>query len=323
VPDLPDLPDLRTHLGAAPLVRDVVVVRGPEAVPFLQGQLSQDVAGLALSEPVRAFLLEPTGKVDAWLRVTLRAEDDVLLDVDVGYGPAVLARLQRFRLRTKVDLEVETWSGLALRGPGARDVEPPAGLMALDAAWPGVPSVDLLGSGELALAGVPPVPAEALEALRIECGVPAMGAELTKATIPAEAGSWLVEASVSFTKGCYTGQELVARIDSRGGQVPRPLRGLRLAEDGVPAGAELHLAEAGEADRSAAGEDGENHAGAGEDPSRPGAHAVGTVTSVGRSPALGPVALAVVARSVPVGATVDVCWHAGAVPATVTDLPMR
>ena len=51
-----------------------------------------------------------------------------------------------------------------------------------------------------------------------------MGAELTEDTIPAEAGQWLVDASVSFTKGCYTGQELVARIDSRGGNVPRPVR---------------------------------------------------------------------------------------------------
>src|SRR5690606_7561419 len=82
---------------------------------------------------------------------------------------------------------------------------------------------------------------EALEALRIECGVPAMGAELTDATIPAEAGQWLIDASVSFSKGCYTGQELVARIDSRGGNVPRPVRGLRLGQDDVPTGATLHL----------------------------------------------------------------------------------
>lgn len=53
-----------------------------------------------------------------------------------------------------------------------------------------------------------------------------MGAEVTEATIPAELGRWVVDASVSFTKGCYTGQELVARIDSRGGNVPRHLRGL-------------------------------------------------------------------------------------------------
>lgn len=313
-----DLPDLRTQLGAAPLVRDVVHVRGPEAIAFLQGQLSQELSSLVLDEPVRALLLQPTGKVDAWLRVTLRAEDDVLLDVDAGHGPAVLARLQRFKLRTKVDLEAETWSGLALRGPGAREVEAPSGLLALDAAWPGVPSVDLLGSGELALAGVPLVPAEALEGLRIECGVPAMGAELTEATIPAEAGQWLIDTSVSFTKGCYTGQELVARIDSRGGQVPRPLRGLRLDRHDVPAGAEVHPVPSEDTTGSAAG-----GGTAGGDPSAGEGRPVGAVTSVGRSAVLGPVALAVVARSVPVGTTLVVRWAGGSAQATVTDLPMR
>src|SRR5690242_21856960 len=67
------------------------------------------------------------------------------------------------------------------------------------------------------------------ERARIEAGVPAMGKELTDATIPVEAGQWLIDASVSFTKGCFTGQELVARIDSRGGNAPRPVRGLRIA----------------------------------------------------------------------------------------------
>src|SRR3546814_11977806 len=68
-----------------------------------------------------------------------------------------------------------------------------------------------------------------------------MGSELTDATIPAEAGQWLIDASVSFTKGCYTGQELVARVDSRGGNVPRPVRGLVSDGDQMPTGATLHL----------------------------------------------------------------------------------
>jgi folate-binding protein YgfZ len=76
---------------------------------------------------------------------------------------------------------------------------------------------------------------EQYEALRIECGVPAMGRELTDRTIPAEAGQSVIDRSVSFTKGCYTGQELVARIDSRGGNVPRRLRGLVLDGEGLPA----------------------------------------------------------------------------------------
>ena len=74
---------------------------------------------------------------------------------------------------------------------------------------------------------------EAYEAVRIEAGIPVMGRELDEGTIPAEAG--VVDRSVSFTKGCYTGQELVARIDSRGGNVPRHLRGLLLPEGAGPA----------------------------------------------------------------------------------------
>lgn len=240
VADLTPLTDLRTTLGAVPIRRDVVRVHGPEAVGFLQGQLSQDVAGLPVGEPVPSLLLQSTGKVDAWLRVTRLADDDLLLDVDAGFGDAVHARLRRFKLRTKAELESAAWSGLALRGPGAREVEVPTGTYGLVATWPGVPAVDLLGPGELALAGVALADTDALEALRVECGVPAMGAELTDATIPAELGQWLIDASVSFTKGCYTGQELVARIDSRGDRVPTKLRRITATAGGdVPVGATL------------------------------------------------------------------------------------
>ncbi len=290
-----DLPDLRTTLGAAPIQRDVVRVHGPDAVTFLQGQLSQDVAALAEGESAPSLLLQPTGKVDAWLRVTRLGADDLLLDVQAGFGGAVHARLRRFKLRTKAELEPGAWSGLALRGPGAEDVEVPAGALGLTARWPGVEGVDLLSAGELALAGVPLVDGAALELLRIECGVPAMGAELTEATIPAEAGAWLIAASVSFTKGCYTGQELVARIDSRGGNVPHPVRGLLVVDAVAPVGAEVRV-------------DG-----------RP----VGTVTSSASSPRLGGIALGIVGRSTEIGQSVELCWDGGHAVATVTELPLR
>lgn len=294
-------PDLRTELGAAPLARDVVVVRGPEAVAFLQGQLSQDLDAMAVGSSSPALLLQPTGKTAAWLRATRTEDDAVLLDVDPGAGEAVLARLRRFLLRTKAELEAASWTGAALRGPGARDAGAAAaaaagsGVLALPAPWPGVDACDLLGP-DGCTTDLPVASGAALEALRIECGVPAHGAEVTEDTIPAELGRWLIDASVSFTKGCYAGQELVARVDSRGGNVPRPLRGLLVAGGAAPAvGAAVAV-------------DGDQ---------------VGAVTSAAVSPALGAVALAPLPRSLAPGATVQVLDGVGPRSATVADLPLR
>ena len=95
--------------------------------------------------------------------------------------------------------------------------------------WPGVEGIDLLGPAVTApVPPAEPASAELLEAMRIEAGWPAHGAEVTGGVIPAEIGPWLITAAVSFTKGCYVGQELTARIDSRGGNVPRTLRSVEL-----------------------------------------------------------------------------------------------
>jgi len=276
--------DLRTTIGAAPIQRDVVVVQGPEAIAFLQGQLSQEIDGLAVTASAPTLLLQPTGKVEAWLRATRVEAETVLLDVTAGFGEAVLARLKRFKLRTKAELDLETWTGWAVRGPGATG----AGWAA---DWPGVEGYDLLAVNGVDTPLVSVVDVDDLEALRIECGVPAMGAELTENTIPAEAGQWLIDASVSFTKGCFTGQELVARIDSRGGNVPRPLRGLRIEGEAVEVGSPVLL-------------DGVE---------------VGLLTSAGRSVELGTIGLSGLPRSIDVGAAVRVADAA----ATVTALPMR
>jgi folate-binding protein YgfZ len=230
------------------------------------------------------------------LRVTRVADDALLLDVEAGFGEAVLARLKRFKLRTKADLALERWSGLAVRGPGVGDLAVPAGALAVPAGWPEVDGVDLLSDDELALTGAPLVDAGALEALRIESGVPAMGAELSDTTIPAEAGQWLIDASVSFAKGCYTGQELVARIDSRGGRVPRPIQGLRVDGDPPPVGTTVH-------------HDGTE---------------VGRVTSSARSARLGAIALAPLARSVDPGTPVELHHPDGTTGTAVSAaLPMR
>src|SRR5688572_32070787 len=90
---------LRHGAGAVWLPRDVLRVGGPDAVSFLQGQVSQDVLALDVGGSAWSFLLQPQGKVDALVRLTRTAEDEVVADVDAGYGDAVAARLNRFKLR--------------------------------------------------------------------------------------------------------------------------------------------------------------------------------------------------------------------------------
>ena len=171
------------------------------------------------------------------------------------------------------------------------------GVLAGVVVGPGVAGVDhLLASGVVAsdldaTDGPSLVPAAAFERYRIAHGVPALGAELTTDTIPAEGGQWLIDASVSFTKGCYTGQELVARIDSRGNTVPRPVRLLQFADGAFAPGS-------GPAPGAAVTHEGRD---------------VGRCTSA--APALGEghptLALATVARSVPLGAPVEVDTTSG------------
>ncbi|HEV3225339.1 MAG TPA: hypothetical protein VGZ52_00835 [Acidimicrobiales bacterium] len=210
---------------AAWVERDVVRVAGPDAATFLQGQVSQDVEAMSVGTSKWSLVLAPTGRVDAWFRVTREGDDEFHLDVDRGLGEALIARLNRFKLRTKCDVDaVNGWRCLAIRGT---TVEHPR---ARPIVWPGTVGVDLLGPGIEAPAGLA-VDADIsrLEVARIRAGVPAMGHELTEATIPAEAGQWLIDVSVSFTKGCFTGQELVARMDARGGSAPHPICGLRVS----------------------------------------------------------------------------------------------
>jgi folate-binding protein YgfZ len=240
---------------------------------------------------VWSFLLQPQGKVDALLRVSRRGDDEFVLDTDGGWGDRVLERLNRYKLRVKADLERAAWECLAVRGPKAHQVAD-----GVDADWPGLPGVDQLGEAGSVSApeGVRVCELEAYEAVRIEAGVPVMGRELDENTIPAEAG--VVDRAVSFTKGCFTGQELVARIDSRGGNVPRNLRGVVIGTNVVPpAGATV------EAD--------------GKD--------VGALTSVSESlERRAPVALAYVRRAVEAPADVTVSWDGGSVPARVEALPL-
>jgi folate-binding protein YgfZ len=233
-----DYAALRTGYGALHLARGAVVVSGPEAADYLQGQCSQDLAPLAVGGAVDSLLLEPDGKLCALLRVVRTGADRFVLDTDAGFEPAVAARLARFRLRSKVDIEpvpAGEWACIGLRGSAAPDPGPQAdGTWAVPYRWNGVVGYDLVGAAaEDAVGGAPRWcgPAAA-EALRVEAGIPVMGRELDAKTIAPEA-TGLVERTVSFTKGCYTGQELIARLDARGNRVARRLCGLLLADPEV------------------------------------------------------------------------------------------
>lgn len=261
---------------ATPTTRDVVRVCGVDAASFLQGQLSQDVGALAVGTATWTFVLQPQGKVDTWARITRTAAECFCLDTDPGQGEALEARINRFKLRVKVDVERFSEPAVHVRGHHPpRDDHLPDGVLRLPVVGPGVEGYDLLGT-DRPPEGVAVVPPERYEAYRIVHGVPVAGRELDDDTIPAEVGQWIIDASVSFTKGCFVGQELVARIDSRGGNVPRHLRVLTLpaiAEPGTPIVAD-----------------------------GPGA----TVTSSAASDEHGPVALAYLGRRVEPGATVTV-----------------
>jgi len=268
--------------------RDVVRVWGPDAVTFLQGQCSQDVAAMPVGTSTHTFVLQPQGKVDAWARVTRTGADEVLLDVDEGAGEALRARLARFLIRTKAELEVVGRPCVAVRGRGAPHGDLPEGVLRLPVAGPGVEGYDLIGDAAELPEGVAPMDLDELRAHDVEHGVPAMGRELHESTIPAEVGDWIVEESVSFTKGCYVGQELTARIDSRGGNVPRRLRAIVC--DGPIADGDVVRAEGPPA----------------------------TITTAAVSSTHGPIGLAFLGRAVGPGSQVQV----GEVAGVVHELPL-
>ncbi len=207
--------------------RGVVRVTGSDAATYLQGQVSQDIDAVVDGGSAWSLVLDPSGKLVSWFRIHRIARAEFLLDMEPSAVESTVARLERFRLRTEVEFTVENgWRMASVRD----DDVAVAGDLTAPVSWPGWEGTDTLLAPATPDPGLDVDPA-AFEAARIRAGVPRLGIDLTPDTIPAEGGAPLIEGAVSFTKGCYTGQELVARIDSRGGNVPRPLRVLSADAD--------------------------------------------------------------------------------------------
>ena len=289
--------------------RGKLALTGADAKEFLAGQVTNDIVGLQPGEGCYAALLTPKGRMLGDMRV-LDTGDELLLDCDRAALQAIFDVIRRATIGFAVELHKRTVQRglLSIVGPRAREItgtpELPVAEHAHAVATLGGArvrviatdvGVDVLCLAEdtdavreaLLAAGAEPVSEEAVEVLRVETGRPRWGAELDETVIPQEAG--LNDRAVSFTKGCYVGQETVARLHWKG-KPNRHLRGLRLSAP-APVGAELRLGDRG----------------------------VGRVTSVAESPVHGLVALALVRREAGVGDVLQV--GDGDVTATVADLP--
>jgi folate-binding protein YgfZ len=288
--------------------RGKLALSGGQAVELLDSVLSNDIGSLSPGRGVEATLLSHNGRMLAEVRV-LRTPEELLLDTERVSLQALFDALQRFRVGYDAQLHKRTLECglLSLIGPGARDIlplDPGAGehdhrSAELDGAPVRLIStplgVDVLCASEdtdtvaraLALAGAVTIEETTAETVRIERGRPRFGVEIDESTMPQEAG--IHERTVSYSKGCYIGQETVARLYWKG-RPNRLLRGLLLAAP-VAAGAALTL------------------------DSKP----VGTLGSFAASPRLGPIGLALVRREVEPGTSLAVGEQA--VEATVVELP--
>jgi folate-binding protein YgfZ len=287
---------LREECGLVERDFGLLVVDGAEAADYLQGQLTNDIEAIGPGEGAYAALLDRKGHMQADMRVLRPGEGPALW---LLLEPEGLAAASRHLQMYKIGREVEVTDAgaeqalFSLIGPRAVEIAGGAPLPenACEAVTVGgadclavgtAAGIDLLvpaaererARDALLAAGAVEVSVEAAEILRIEAGRPRFGAEMGTATMPAEAG--IVEAAVSFTKGCYIGQETVARLHYKG-KPNRRLRGLRFSAPAAPG-----------------------------EPLRLGEKEVGTVGGAAISPAFGAVGLAILRREAEPGATVAV-----------------
>jgi tRNA-modifying protein YgfZ len=243
---------------AAVLERGFLRASGPDAVSYLQSMVTNDVETLEPGAGTYALLLTPKARVIADLEV-FRTGADLVLACPPETLDDVLATLLRARFRKQVVLEPAGYALVWGEAEGAlAELQTPIGTERLLVAAP--------QNGA--------VPAEAWEVARIEAGMPRFGHEFDGESMPAEAG--LEDRAISFTKGCYPGQEPVARLHYRG-HANRGVRGLRFDRALPPLGTRVIVEGAD----------------------------VGRVTSVTESARFGPIGLAILRREVSAGATGD------------------
>ena len=202
----------------------VFAVTGADAGKYLHSQLSNDIASLLVGGSRYSFVLEPMGKVIALVRVTRTEEETFILDMEnvADLGEQLLARLNRFKIRVKADIAVSTQKYLCLRSRDGSAIEQ-AGFAVSQWGSGAVIDAPLTTIDNSVVSQFVHVSTEEFDALRIRSGWPVMGREIVAGeTLPAATG--VVPIAVSFTKGCYPGQELVERMDSRGSTAPKNLR---------------------------------------------------------------------------------------------------
>ncbi|WP_346925097.1 hypothetical protein [uncultured Arthrobacter sp.] len=204
--------------------RSYLRAAGPDAESFLDRMVSNDVAALGPGEACEALLLTPKARVIAPLVVLRRGHEHFLLLTEPGLAERVRATLARSRFAAKVELEPEEHTSHVVFG----------GIEGIPTEAYGEPAVEVLDAGL-----EPTIGADELERLRIEAGTAAWGKEIDDRVLPAEAG--LTGRAVSFTKGCYPGQEPIARLHYRG----RANRGLRVLRFSEPPAAEDELVHEG------------------------------------------------------------------------------